>query len=81
MNDFMKRICRLRERLGPELPPVTLIYANGERRSMAALEAFDAVVSEHSIVSAESQDKTSTSFFMALIESATDDFDDLEELR
>ncbi len=40
MSSFMNRIARIRAALPQVAPPVVLVYANGERRSMGFMDAF-----------------------------------------
>lgn len=80
MNGFMSRIERLRARLGPDMPPVVLVYTNGERRSMGALEAIQEATTRLDIVGAECEDETAASLFRALIEAGTEDFGDVVEV-
>jgi len=43
MNSFDRRIARIRERIGPDAPPVVLTWENGERRSITFLEAVEVI--------------------------------------
>ena len=52
MNSFERRIARIRGRIGPDIPPVVLIWENGERRSMTFLEAVEAISNTPGIVEA-----------------------------
>lgn len=79
MNGFMNRIALLRARLGPDMPPVVLVYANGERRSMGTLEAVHEVTSRTDIVGAECSNETAASLFRAIIEAEGEDFGDVVE--
>lgn len=79
MNGFINRIARLRACLGPDMPPVVLIYANGERRSMGTLEAMQEATTRLDIVGAECEDETGGSLFRAIIEAGTGELEDVVE--
>lgn len=72
MNSFDRRIARIRERIGPDIPPVVLIWENGERRSMTFLEAVEAISNTPGIVEAEAADPTAQSLLNAMLPSGQD---------
>ena len=72
MNSFDRRIARIRERIGPDIPPVVLIWENGERRSMTFLEAVEAISNTPGIVEAEADDPTARSLLSAMLPSGRD---------
>lgn len=72
MNSFDRRIARIRERIGPDIPPVTLIWENGERRSMTFLEAVEAISNTPGIVEAEAADATAQSLLSAMLPNGRD---------
>lgn len=78
MNSFDRRIARIRERIGPDIPPVLLIWENGERHSMTFLEAVDLISNTPGIVGAEAEDPTAQSLLNAMLPSGQD-FSGLEE--
>ena len=53
MNNFDKRIARIRERLGPDIPPVVLIWQDGRQSSMTFLEAVEVISNSPGIMEAE----------------------------
>lgn len=72
MNSFERRIARIRGRIGPDIPPVVLIWENGERRSMTFLEAVEAISNTPGIVEAEADDPTAQSLLSAMLPSGRD---------
>lgn len=72
MNSFERRIARIRGRIGPDIPPVVLIWENGERRSMTFLEAVEAISNTPGIVEAEADDPTAQSLLSATLPSGRD---------
>lgn len=72
MNSFERRIARIRGRIGPDIPPVVLIWENGERRSMTFLEAVEAISNTPGIVEAEADDPTAQSLLSAMFPSGRD---------
>lgn len=72
MNSFDRRIARIRERIGPDIPPVVLIWENGERRPMTFLEAVEVISSTPGIVEAEAADITAQSLLSAMLPSGRD---------
>lgn len=72
MNSFDRRIARIRERIGPDIPPVVLIWENGDRRSMTFLEAVEAISNTPGIVEAEAADITAQSLLCAMLPSGRD---------
>lgn len=78
MNSFDRRIAHIRERIGPDIPPVVLIWENGDRRSMTFLEAMEAISNTPGIVGAEAADTTAQSLLDAMLPSGQD-FSELVE--
>ena len=72
MNSFDRRIARIRERIGPDIPPVVLTWENGERCSMTFLEAVEAISNTPGIVEAEADDPTAQSLLNAMLPSGRD---------
>lgn len=72
MTSFDRRIARIRERLGPDIPPVVLIWQDGRRRSMPFLEAVRAISNTTGIVAAEAEDPTACSLLSAMLPSGQD---------
>lgn len=72
MNSFDRRIARIRERIGPDIPPVVLIWENGERRSMTFPEAVEVISNTPGIVEAEAADPTAQSLLNAMLPSGQD---------
>ncbi len=72
MNSFDRRIARIRERIGPDIPPVVLIWENGERRSMTFLEAATVISNTPGTVEAEAADITAQSLLCAMLPSGQD---------
>lgn len=72
MNSFDRRIARIRERIGPDIPPVVLTWENGERCSMTFLEAVEAISNTPGIVEAEAADPTAQSLLNAMLPSGQD---------
>ena len=72
MNSFERRIARIRGRIGPDIPPVVLIWENGERRSMTFLEAVEVISNAPGIVEAEAADPTAQSLLNAMLPSGQD---------
>lgn len=72
MNSFDRRIARIRERIGPDIPPVVLIWENGERRSMTFLEAVEAISNTPGVVAAEVEEPTAESLLNAMLPSGQD---------
>ena len=72
MNSFDRRIARIRERIGPDIPPVVLTWENGERCSMTVLEAVEAISNTPGIVEAEAADPTAQSLLNAMLPSGQD---------
>lgn len=72
MNNFDKRIARIRERLGPDIPPVVLIWQDGRQSSMTFLEAVEAISNTPGIVEAEADDPTAQSLLSAMLPSGRD---------
>jgi len=67
MNDFMKRVERLRAALaGRERERPTLVYADGSQRSMGTLEAVDEMCKRDDIVDVLAQDDTTRSLLLAM---------------
>ena len=72
MNSFDRRIARIRELIGPDIPPVVLTWENGERCSMTFLEAVEAISNTPGIVEAEAADPTAQSLLNAMLPSGQD---------
>ena len=72
MNSFDRRIARIRERIGPDAPPVVLTWENGERRSITFLEAVEVISNTPGIVEAEADDPTAQSLLSATLPSGRD---------
>ncbi len=72
MNSFDRRIARIRERIGPDAPPVVLTWENGERRSITFLEAVEVISNTPGIVEAEAADPTAQSLLNAMLPSGQD---------
>ena len=72
MKSFDRRIARIRERIGPAIPPVVLIWENGDRRSVTFLEAVEAISNTPGIVEAEADDPTAQSLLNAMLSSGQD---------
>lgn len=72
MNSFDRRIARIRERIGPGIPPVVLIWQNGRQSSMAFLEAVETISNTPGIVAAEAEDPTAQSLLTAMLPSGQD---------
>lgn len=67
MNDFLRRIRRLRKQIqADELPMVTLIYSDGTERAMDGMEAFREICTNKAVVKARCQNEQDQSFFEAL---------------
>lgn len=79
MNDFMKRLERVRSELKDrERELSTLVYADGSQRSMGTLEAVEEVSTRGDVVDVLSEDATTRSLLLAMC--GPWDFSDLEEL-
>lgn len=72
MNSFDRRIARIRERIGPDIPPVVLIWQDGRRSSMTFLEAVEAISNTPGIVAAEAEDPAAQSLLTAMLPSGQD---------
>lgn len=80
MNDFMKRVERVKAALvGRQPAGVTLIYANGSRRSVGVLEAIDDICRREDVADVLAQDDTTSSLLRGMLRPW--DFSDLEELE
>ena len=79
MNDFIRRAERVKAALQRRRPSgVTLVYADGSRRSVGVLEAVELVSAGEGVVDALSEDNTTRSLLLAML--GPWDFSDLEEL-
>lgn len=67
MNDFLRRIRRLRKQIEAGEPSmVTLIYSDGSERTMDGMEAFMEMCTNKDVVKARCRDEQEQSFFDAL---------------
>lgn len=79
MNDFLKRVERVKAALvGSQPSGVTLVYADGSRRSVGVLEAVDEICKREDVVDVLAQDDTTSSLLRGM--RGPWDFSDLEEL-
>lgn len=80
MNDFLKRVERVKAALvGRQPSKVTLLYADGSRRSVGVLEAVDELCRRGDVADVLAQDDTTSSLLRGMI--GPWDFSDLEELE
>ncbi len=74
----MNRIERVKAALTGRQSSMTLVYADGSRRSVGVLEAVEEVSKGRSVVDVLSEDDTTRSLLLAVL--GPWDFSDLEEL-
>lgn len=79
MTDFIRRVRRLQQSLGPRPSLVTVIYADGNRRTMHFLDAVIEACNPNA-VGVETDDVAPNNLLSALFDSKQDDFDDIDEL-
>ena len=72
MNSFDRRIARIRERIGPDIPPVVLVWQDGRRSSMTFLEAVAVISNTPGIVAVEMENPTAKSLLAAMLPSGQD---------
>lgn len=80
MNDFMKRVERVKAALERRQPSkVTLVYADGSQHPVGVLEAVGELCRRGDVADVLAQDATTSSLLRGMI--GPWDFSDLEELE
>ena len=79
MKNLLNRIERVKAALvGRQSSGVTLVYADGSRRSVGVLVALDEICRREDVVDVLAQDETTSSLLQGML--GPWDFSDLEEL-